>query len=109
MKFNGYILQSYEETEGVAQEANLKQLTKDALVNLFNLGEETASLTREEKKHVKVFSGAHRGRFKIFVLVPFADRDRVSKALAVEWQPPFLTRKDIHVLLEDEPDLVPPV
>jgi hypothetical protein len=109
MKFEGYILQSYEDTEGTAQEEKLKQLTKDALVNIFGLDPSGASLTREEKKHVKVFSGVNRGRFKIYVLVPFTDRDRVSEALSEHWQPKFLIRKDIHILLEDEPDLVPSV
>jgi hypothetical protein len=109
MKFEGYILQTYEDTEGTVQEANLKRLTKEALERIFKLTDDTASLTREEKKHVKVFSGTNRGRFKIFIHIPYADLNRVSKALAMEWQPPFQTRKDIHVVLTDEDELVPPV
>jgi hypothetical protein len=57
-------------------------------------------LTPEEKRHVRVMTGRQKGFFKVFVLVPSEDYERVSKAVGQVWDPDFISAKEVHVILD---------
>jgi hypothetical protein len=106
MEFTEYVLLSYAVVAGEGREAKLRSDTKRALDLIFGLQRSTASLTEQEKRQVKVFcstDGERIGYYKLFVLVPSGERERVSRALGEVWNPDLVQSKDLHVLLEHIP------
>jgi hypothetical protein len=105
MEFTEYVLLSYAVTTGEGREAKLRHETKKALDLIFGLQGEIA-LTEQEKSQVKIFRNTDTeriGSFRLFVLIPSGDRERVSRALGEVWDPDLVQTKDLHVLMRQIP------
>jgi hypothetical protein len=106
MEFTEYILLSYAVATGEGREARLRYETKKALDLIFGLDDPEASLTQQEKSQIQVFSSMDSeriGSYKLFVLIPSGDKDRVSKALGEVWDPDLVQSKDLHVVMMQIP------
>jgi hypothetical protein len=106
MAFTRYKLVSYEAVQGTERAETLLQETQRDLTKLLSrpepgsTEEEEPGLTQEEKCELKTLTGLQSGFFKVFVLIPFDDQERISKAFSQIWDPELLTTRVVDLVLE---------